>query len=519
MLTALLALTLVAGDKPAPPPERQWSPTAVTATAAVYAAALPVERQPYARFVSLHDVPREDLVLYTQTTQGVFNSLSKASVIVPVVVVPGSDGRLLYLDLTLTRIDRAALDNLGLLGSGAAPFPDPFFHQLVREEAYEDVGYFFNAAGAKCERGTPGSVWKATGKRPVKDAKLLTIHGPWLNPGIVALAETTQSASPIFEARWFWDHALDEPRYHEILGLGETINAFKDVFYVDSKTADKLGAQTRGVVLDSEVALQSRILERTPTLVRFGRGTFQQSLDFNTSLNAQDPLKDLLESKPDANESIATLFNGLNAYYVNDARGNRLDLANPNLAQDSRTRLRDHQVRTGFHCMGCHEPERGWILQIDEVGKLARPDVELISKRYANGDKERGQKILEKYFSIDVNELLAADQLGFESAVKAATTCPDYPDAGGLSCPKYSAALQRGIWEYVDRRVDLAELAAETGHTEAVVKAAIEGAPGLDHTLVGMVDQPQLGIKGRPQRRDQVEAGVGPLFILLETTP
>jgi hypothetical protein len=339
----------------------------------------------------------------------------------------------------------------------------------------------------------------------------VTVHGPWLNPEIVDLATQTGRAAPIFEARWFWAHALDEPRYHEILGLGESIETFKGVFHVDDKTADQIGAQTRGVVLDSEVSLQSRALERTPTQVRFGRGSFHQSLDFKTSLNAQDPLKDLLVHKPDANESIATLFNGLQAYFVNDGAGKRLDKADADIAQDSRTRLRDHQVRTGFHCAGCHEPEKGLISIADEVHAEAAPDVTIISQRYAGGDRDRGQKILEKYFSIDFNELVAADQLSFESAVRAATKLPDYPDVPCLNCVKYSAALQRGIWEYVDRPVDLAEVAAEVGYPEVVVKGVIERTPGMDHAVEGLLK--------RPQRRDQIEAGIGGLFVALLTVP
>lgn len=466
-------------------PARRWSPTDATALASQFCDKLPPAKQRYARFISLHDLPAAELIVSTQVTQAVWNSLSKAPVILPVVVVPGGDGRLLYFDTTLTKIDLTALDNLGLLGSGAAPFPEPFFHQQVKQLRHPKAGPDLG--------------------------KIVTIHGPWLSPFIEKLAVQTDSASPIFEARWFWTHALDEPRYHEILGLGETIDSFKHVFHVDEKTADALGAQTRGVVIDSEVALQPRVLERTPTQVRFGRGTFHQSLDFNTATNGQDPLKNLLIDAPDASESIVTLFNGLQAYYVSDAAGKRLDLANASLAQDSRTRLKDHQVRTGFHCMGCHEPEKGIIAVSDEVHFTATPDIELLSKRYAGGDRERGQKILEKYFTIDVNELIGADQRSFDASLQAATTVADYPRAKALSCAAYSAALQTGIWEYSDKRVDLAGLAVETGADEEVLKAVIEGTAGLDHTLVGVLR--------RPQRRDQIEAGLGQLLIALSLLP
>lgn len=486
-------------DQPAAP-VKLWSPTQITAVASQFCDKLPPSRRPYALFISLHDIPAEDLVLYSQVTGGVVNSLSKAPVMIPPVVVPGSGGRLLYWDTTLAKIDKMALARLGLEGSGAAPFPDPFFHLLVKTVGVQEFGHY------------EGKEWVTTSTKPDPSKSLLhTIHGPWLNPFIEPLALSTVNASPIYEVRWFWSRALDEPRYHEILGLGETIDAFKKVFRVDDKTADLLGSQTRGVALDSEVALQSRVLERTPTLVRFGRGTFHQSYDFKTSLNAQDPLKNLLIDKFDANESIQTLFNGLQAYYVNDGAGKRLDKADADIAQDSRTRLKDHQVRTGFHCMGCHEPEKGIIAVKDEARASGTPDIELISQRYAGGDRDRGQKILEKYFTIDLNELIAADQQSFDASVQAATTLPDYPLAAGLSCAKYSAALQRGIWEYVDRPVDLAELAVEVGSPEAIVQGVIERSPGLDHALVNLLK--------RPQRRDQIEAAVGPLLVALSVQP
>jgi hypothetical protein len=137
--------------------------------------------------------------------------------------------------------------------------------------------------------------------------------------------------------------------------------------------------------------------------------------------------------------------------------------------------------------------------------------VELISKRYGGGSRVRGQKILEKYFSIDVNELIAADQASFDASVQAATTVPGYPGAHALSCVKYSNALQAGIWKYSDERVDLAELAVETGADEEVLKAVIEANRGLDHTLVGILKH--------PQRRDQIEAGLGDLLIALSLLP
>ena len=347
-----------------------------------------------------------------------------------------------------------------------------------------------------------------TKRRPKASARKKTVVAlsPALNKATaVGLAATLGTNFPIFEYRWFVANALTEPRYHELLGLDDSLASVKKLAAVDDRTADRVGAQVRGAVLVSDVAHHNRLLERTPTLQRYGRGTYQESYDFKTSVNLQNVLEDLLNEKPDAKEVIWTLPNGLQGFYVADANDKRLDKADGDVANNRRSRFRDTQVRTAFHCIACHLPDKGWIHIDDEVRELAKETITLAALAVEKNGKDRGRRVRQKYLGIDFNELLTADQAVVEAAVRASTG-----GKAGLTCAETAREVTDTIYEYLHAPVTLDQLALELGYPKAAVLRACE-TKGIGNVLVGLR-------VGRPQRRDQIEAVYSRIAAVLYAT-
>lgn len=493
-----------------------WQKAALADQAAVFASRYDRKSVRTLRFVDLGAVAPLDRPRALQTLGYVVNSWSSNDLMVLPQEVPGTEGALAWFDLANLRNKNdgkglekliAAFDRLGELGSGASPFPEPYYHvveDVVTEDRVEEVKGW--SEWRTDQYGRRYRVEQVT-RRIVKGKTARKVAlGPHLNKGtVIGLSALTETAFPVFEYHWLLANGLSEPRYHELLGLDDTEASAKRLAAVDRRTADEVGAQVRGAVLFSEVAHHNRLLERTPTLQRYGRGSYQESYDFKSSVRVQDVLKDLLIEKPDAKEIIWTLPNGLLGFFVVDGEGKRLDKADADVALNNRTRLRDRQVRTAFHCIDCHLRDRGWIEVDDEVRALATKPVTLISDSFTKADRRRGERIRQKYLTIDYNELLQADQALVEVAVAAATR----GESGPLSCPQVAKSVVDAIYAYSYEPVSLRRLSLELGCPQDEVKLALQ-TKGVDPVFVVLR-------AGRPARRDKIEAGFAQVaFILYE---
>ncbi len=520
---------------------RIWTKSDLVDLAAIHASRQPRRVQKYLRYFDVAATSPQGRARKLKNLGLVINSLSHADEFAPVLVVPGSEDGLAFVDVSKLRerddekglqklLD--ALENLGNLGSGPAPFPEPYYHAVVDAEK-EDPGY---RTVKKTRRESywarvpysyqsynqyDGRTYTYQGYRDeqryrdveyedrvqyVKKVKTkkAAVGGHLNKATALGLSSLLDTAFPIFCHDWFVTNALVEPRYHELLGVGDDEKDYLKLAGANEKEADRRGAQVRGAVLFSEVAHHNRILERTPTILVFGKGTYQKSYDFKTSVNLQDVLKDLLLDQADAFEVIFNLPNGLLGFGVFDANGKRLDKADGDVANDRRLKFKDTQVRTAYHCMGCHYPDRGWIDVDDEVRGLAVKSVTLLADAVSRDDSRRGDRIRQKYLKVDFNGLLLGDQAVVEAAVEAATRGGD---RRGLTCAEAARTTIDVIYDYQELPVSLSQLSAELGYPQDVVLAAIQTA-GLDSVFVVMR-------AGRKARRDQIEAGFARIAAVL----
>ena len=165
------------------------------------------------------------------------------------------------------------------------------------------------------------------------------------------LCEETKCELPFVRADWFIATASLPPLYHEILGLPETDKDLETQLEVN--VAENLknapGVRVwRAGFNESGVSVNNRIVERHKS--RYG--AYWKSYDFAGNVGTQNIFTHPLDFTHDGGEIIFNLPNGLQAYYLSTAIGERLDEAPINIVSDAGSR--DPVVRNGLSCMGCH---------------------------------------------------------------------------------------------------------------------------------------------------------------------
>ena len=156
---------------------------------------------------------------------------------------------------------------------------------------------------------------------------------------------------PVIHADWFLATASLPPLYHDILDLPDTeqqlerdlgINVARNI-----QTAPGVRVWRAGTN-DSGVSVNNRVVERHTS--RYG--AYWKSHDFASSVGAKNIFTHPLSFQRDGGEVIFNLPNGLQAYYISDALGVRIDVAPTDIV--SNPAASDPAVRNGLSCIGCH---------------------------------------------------------------------------------------------------------------------------------------------------------------------
>ena len=172
-----------------------------------------------------------------------------------------------------------------------------------------------------------------------------------LHKKLTNLRETMDCEVPFVHVDWFLATASLPPLYHDILGLPETdreletrleVNVVENIRNAPGKRVWRAGFN------DSGVSNHNRVVERHES--RYG--AYWKSYDFAGSVGTQNIFTHPLSFTHDGGEIIFNLPNGLQAYYLADAGGRRLDAAPINIV--SNPAASDPTVRNGLSCIGCH---------------------------------------------------------------------------------------------------------------------------------------------------------------------
>ena len=165
------------------------------------------------------------------------------------------------------------------------------------------------------------------------------------------LCEETNCQLPFVRADWFIATASLPPPYHEILDLPKTDKELETQLEVNvaENIKNAPGVRVwRAGFNESGVSVNNRIVERHKS--RYG--AYWKSYDFAGNVGTQNIFTHPLNFTHDGGEIIFNLPNGLQAYYLSTAKGDRLDEAPINIVSDAGAR--DPVVRNGLSCMGCH---------------------------------------------------------------------------------------------------------------------------------------------------------------------
>ena len=156
---------------------------------------------------------------------------------------------------------------------------------------------------------------------------------------------------PSVHADWFVAQASLPPLYHDLLSLPLTDRELETRLEVDvlRNLQNAPGVRVwRAGTNNSGVSNNNRVIERHTS--RYG--AYWKSYDFAGSVGTQNIFTHPLAFTPDGGEVIFNLPNGLQAYYVTNASGFRLDDAPINIV--SNPAASDPTVRNGLSCFGCH---------------------------------------------------------------------------------------------------------------------------------------------------------------------
>ena len=160
-----------------------------------------------------------------------------------------------------------------------------------------------------------------------------------------------KSDIPSVHVDWFVAKASLPPLYHDLLSLPLTDRELETRLEVDvvRNLLNAPGVRVwRAGTNNSGVSNNNRVIERHTS--RYG--AYWKSYDFAGSVGTQNIFTHPLSFTHDGGEGIFNLPNGLQAYYVTNASGFRLDDAPINIV--SNPAASDPTVRNGLSCLGCH---------------------------------------------------------------------------------------------------------------------------------------------------------------------
>ena len=212
---------------------------------------------------------------------------------------------------------------------------------------------------------------------------------------------------PFVRADWFIATASLTPLYHEILGLPKTdkeLEAQLEVNVAENlKNAPGVRVWRAGFN-ESGVSVNNRIVERHKS--RYG--AYWKSYDFAGNVGTQNIFTHPLNFTHDGGEIIFNLPNGLQAYYLSTAEGNRLNEAPINIVSDAGSR--DPVVRNGLSCMGCHT----------EGMKTFEDQVRLVIAQNLNPSYDKAQALRLYAEKSEMDSLVREDIARYRRAIEAA---------------------------------------------------------------------------------------------------
>ena len=199
---------------------------------------------------------------------------------------------------------------------------------------------------------------------------------------------------PYIRLDWFIATASIPPLYHTILRLPATLQHLEELLQVNATFDVEQNLARRFGLRNSGVSRNNRAMERHSTI----HGAYWKSFDFAGNNPEQNIFRDPLDLRADGGEMIFNLPNGLQAYFIADRQGKRIDAAPVNIVRD-RTNPDDPVVRNGRSCIGCHV--KGMNLFRDEISPTLRTRAQALFNLDRAAALYPGQPELDRWLELD----------------------------------------------------------------------------------------------------------------------
>jgi mono/diheme cytochrome c family protein len=171
---------------------------------------------------------------------------------------------------------------------------------------------------------------------------------------------------PYVRGDWFVTVAATPPLYQQILQLPESERELENLLRLDADDDIRSDRVARAGFNGSGISRNNRVIERHDAAY----GAYWRSYDFSGNAGIQNLFTNPLGPgdgdaafRHDGGEIIFNLPNGLQAYFLVDGKGNRIDRAPVGIVSDPKRP--DRTVENGLSCMSCHA--RGLIDKADQV--------------------------------------------------------------------------------------------------------------------------------------------------------
>ena len=351
------------------------------------------------------------------------------------------------------------------------------------------------------------------------------------------LATSTKTPMSYVRADWFTFTASQPPLYDDLLKLGATFQQFSKDQGIDLTTNIANFIAQRAAFQKSGVSQNNRLIERHPSR----SGYFWTSYDFAGNRDHQSlfdfPLGPSTEGfHHDGGETIFSLPNGFQGYYLNRSSGERLDKGPVQIVRDPSRK--DFSVTNGISCMGCHDQGmrkakdeiRDIVLSGRAYPKEVRDAVEGLypphdkmdgliagdAQRFADALKRAGLEptlklngieminALAKRYEDDLDLTLATSELGIDKA--------EFKDSSGDVDQKFRPLMRRLAQGSIPRdqwEKSFIELAPEITDLQIVKIAGAKPAPALTKPL-GNKDDLSL-----TSDQDSYKVGDAPVFTIV----
>lgn len=280
----------------------------------------------------------------------------------------------------------------------------------------------------------------------------------------------SQTGTPLAWIRgdWFGFSASRPPLYHHLVRSPNTFQGLQKQVGVDVEAnIAKFLAKRAGFQI-SGVSKHNRLIERHS----INTGYFWTSYDFKGDTPEQSLFERPLGPtgpngfKHDGGETIYSLPNGFQAYYLNTAEGGQLDKGPTEIVLDD-SQL-DRSVTNGISCFGCH----------NQGIRRAKDDV----RAHVLADRTFPKKVREHVEALyppheEMDRILDEDYNRFRSAMLRAGLDPD------LDARKAGVESINFLSKQYEKALDLRIAAAEFGITSEQLAEGLGASGGADFRI------------------------------------